>query len=350
METLTSPFCGTLNAVRETEYLVLESTYGDRLHSEGRIDYVGALAERIQKTLDRGGNVIIPSFAVGRTQEMLYFIREIKEKNMVKGHGAFPVYVDSPLAIEATSIFLQCDSDYVDEEMQQLIRSGINPIVFPGLELAVSQQESQAINENKTPKVIISASGMCDAGRVRHHLKHNLWRPESMVLFVGYQSNGTLGRLLVDGAKNVKLFNEDIQVRAEIDVLPGVSGHADKAGLLKWLRGFEQKPEMVFINHGDPDSADGLTACLNDELGYKAYAPYSGTCFDLLHGKFVTVTEGIPIVKKAASHRAPSPAFTCLVAAAERLLRVCRTLEGRPNKELASYADHISRMSDKMEK
>ena len=193
--------------VKDTEYLVIESTYGDRLHSEERVDYVKELAARIQKVLDRGGNMIIPSFAVGRTQEILYFLREIKEKNLVTGHGDFPVYMDSPLAIEATSIFLQCDTQFVDEEMQALIRSGVNPIVFPGLELAVSQEESKAINEDKTPKIIISASGMCDAGRVRHHLKHNLWRPECMVLFVGYQAVGTLGRVLVDGETGRDEYN-----------------------------------------------------------------------------------------------------------------------------------------------
>ena len=147
--------------MKDTEYLVIESTYGDRLHGVDLPDYVTELAKRIQLVLDRGGNMVIPSFAVGRTQEMLYFIREIKERGLVTGHGDFPVYVDSPLAIEATSIFLQCDTEYVDEEMQALIRSGVNPIVFPGLKVAVSQAESQAINEDKTPKVIISASGTC---------------------------------------------------------------------------------------------------------------------------------------------------------------------------------------------
>ena len=185
--------------VEESEYLVLESTYGDRLHSEERVDYVQELAKRIQTVLDRGGNVVIPSFAVGRTQEMLYFIREIKERQLVTGHGEFPVYVDSPLAVEATSIFLQCDTQYVNNETRRLIRSGVNPLVFPGLKLSVSQEESRAINEDREPKVILSASGMCDGGRVRHHLKHNLWRKECMVLFVGYQSAGTLGRVIVDG-------------------------------------------------------------------------------------------------------------------------------------------------------
>ncbi|MBQ9249324.1 MAG: MBL fold metallo-hydrolase [Oscillospiraceae bacterium] len=338
--------------VKDTEYLVIESTYGDRLHSEERVDYVKELAKRIQTTMDRGGNVIIPSFAVGRTQEMLYFIREIKEKNLVTGHGDFPVYVDSPLAIEATSIFLQCDTEYVDDEMQRLIRSGINPIVFPGLELTVSQEESRAINENRTPKVIISASGMCDAGRIRHHLKHNLWREECMILFVGYQSAGTLGRLLVDGIDHVKLFDEDIEVKAQIDTLPGISGHADKAGLIRWLGGFEEKPKLVFVNHGDPDTADSFTTCLNTELGYRAYAPYSGCRFDLLAGQFEKMPDGKPIAKPGSGgkQRKVSAAYTRMVAAAERLLQIAKSIEGRANKELAGYADAITKLADKMEK
>ena len=336
--------------VEDTEYLMIESTYGDRLHTEERVDYVAELARRIQDTLDRGGNMIIPSFAVGRTQEMLYFIREIKERGLVKGHGDFPVYVDSPLAIEATSVFLQCDTQFLDEDMQQLIRSGVNPLVFPGLELTVSDLESKAINNDKTPKVILSASGMCDAGRVRHHLKHNLWRPECTLLFVGYQAVGTLGRILVDGAKSVKLFGEEVQVRAQIDTLPGVSGHADKAGLIRWLGGFREKPKLIFVNHGDPESADAFTKCLNEELGCKAFAPYSGTSFDLLSGRFLRITEGVPVEKKGASGRKVSPAFTRLIAAAERLLAACRKLEGHANKELAGHADRIEKLAARVER
>ena len=336
--------------VRESEYLVMESTYGDRLHTEQRVDYVAELAARIQQTLDRGGNMLIPSFAVGRTQEILYFIREIKERGLVTGHGDFPVYVDSPLAIEATSIFLQCDPSFLDEDMQQMIRAGVNPLVFPGLQLTVSQEESRRINEDKTPKVILSASGMCDAGRVRHHLKHNLWRPECTVLFVGYQALGTLGRALVEGAKRVRLFNEDIQVDCRIDTLPGVSGHADKNGLLRWLGGFEKKPKLVFVNHGDPEAADSFVSCLQSEHGYTAYAPYSGTCYDLLRGEFIRETRGVPAEKPTGKQRRVSAAFTRLIAAAERLLRVARGLEGHANKELAGYADAITRLADKMER
>ncbi|MBO5496093.1 MAG: MBL fold metallo-hydrolase [Oscillospiraceae bacterium] len=336
--------------VKEADYLVIESTYGDRLHSHERVDYVSALAQRIQETLDKNGNIVIPSFAVGRTQEMLYFIREIKEKGLVTGHGDFPVYVDSPLAIEATNIFLQCDTSFLDEDMQSLIRSGVNPIFFPGLELAVSQAESQAINENRTPKVILSASGMCDAGRIRHHLKHNLWRPECRVLFVGYQAEGTLGRILVDGIKKVKLFNEDIEVRAQIDVLPGVSGHADKMGLLAWLKGFENKPTRVFVNHGDPDAAESFARCLNEELGYRAFAPYSGTRFDLLRDDFDFVAEPRPVETKAAPSSKAARIYAELIAAAERLLRIARGLEGHPNKVLQQFTKAIDKLSDSMEK
>ena len=336
--------------VHDAQYLVIESTYGDRLHAHERTDYVQALAARIQETFDRGGNVVIPSFAVGRTQEMLYFIREIKERGLVTGHGNFPVYVDSPLAVEATGIFLQCDTQFLDEDMQKLIRAGINPICFPGLELAVSQAESQAINEDRTPKIIISTSGMCDAGRIRHHLKHNLWRPECRILFVGYQADGTLGRILVDGVKKVKLFNEEISVQAQIDVLPGVSGHADKMGLIAWLRGFETKPELVFVNHGDPGAAESFTACLNDELGYRAFAPYSGTRFDLLRGEFDLITEARPVAGRREPSSKAARIFAELLAAAERLLRICRGLEGRPNKELVRFTREIEKLSDSMEK
>ena len=337
--------------VEEADYLVIESTYGDRLHSTERVDYVAELAARIQKVLDRGGNMIIPSFAVGRTQEILYFIREIKERQLVRGHGDFPVYMDSPLAIEATGIFLQCDTAYLDEEMRRTIRAGINPLVFPGLELAVSQEESVAINENQTPKIIISASGMCDAGRVRHHLKHNLWRPESMVLFVGYQAVGTLGRTLVDGAKSVKLFNETIQVEAEIDTLPGISGHADKNGLIAWLQGFREKPKFVFVNHGDADAAEAFTNCLNREMGYRAFAPYSGATFDLLEERWIRFPEGVPIKRDTpAAVKKVNPVLAELIEAAERLLEICRGLDGRANRDLRSYAETIRKLIAKIEK
>ena len=337
--------------VEETEYLMMETTYGDRNHERVHTDYVSELAEIIQTTMDRGGNVVIPSFAIGRTQEMLYFIREIKNRGLVRGHDSFPVYVDSPLAVEATGIFLQCDLDFVDDEMAAIVRRGENPLVFPGLHTSVSTDESKAINADTEPKVIISASGMCDAGRIRHHLKHNLWRPECTVLFVGYQAEGTLGRILIDGIKKqVKLFDEDIEVRAEVRMLPGVSGHADQQGLLNWLLSIAEKPKMVFLNHGDPESCEAFRDKIL-ELGYEAFAPYSGTSFDLIQGEFDVVTEGIAIEKTEpeASKPRENPVFAALVQAGERLMAVIRDLKGSPNKELRAFERQVTKLAERLE-
>ena len=324
---------------------VIESTYGNRFHTEVP-DYITLLAGEFQRTFDRGGNVVIPSFAVGRTQELLYYIRQIKEQNLVKGYGDFSVYVDSPLANEATAIFLQCDVKCLDEEARALVDSGINPLTFSGLKLAVSTDESVAINFDEKPKVIISSSGMCEAGRIRHHLKHNLWRRECLILFVGYQAEGTLGRMLCDGVKNVKLFGEDIEVNAEIKMLDGISGHADKNGLIKWLKTFKKKPEIVFVNHGEEKSCDEFTDCIRNEYGYNSVAPYSGTCYDLLTGEVVVQTYGIRVQKKKTTKRAAT-VFGRLIAAAERLLAVARSCEGMANKDLAKFADQIDMLSEK---
>ena len=242
------------NMVAEADYVVMESTYGDRNHGE-HVNYVEALTKILQETFDRGGNVVIPSFAVGRTQEMLYFLREIKERRLVKGHEGFPVYVDSPLAVQATTIFNKNMYECFDEETLALVKKGINPISFPGLNLSITSDESKAINFDDEPKVILSASGMCEAGRIRHHLKHNLWRQDSTILFVGYQAVGTLGRAIAEGASSVKLFGEEIEIRAKICRLAGISGHADKDGLLAWIQGFEKKPKRVFVVHGE-DTVD----------------------------------------------------------------------------------------------
>ncbi len=234
----------------QADYVIMESTYGDRLHSTERPDYIAGLAEVIQETFDKGGNVVIPSFAVGRTQEILYFLRKIKEDGLVVNHGRFPVYVDSPLAVEATGIFEKNIYECFDAEALELVHRGINPISFPGLHLSITSDESKAINFDDTPKVIISASGMCDAGRIKHHLKHNLWREECTVLFVGYQSVGTLGRTILEGASEVKLFGETVDVRARIMAFQGLSGHADKNGLIEWLNGFQEKPRKVLLYTG----------------------------------------------------------------------------------------------------
>lgn len=334
----------------QADYVIMESTYGNRTH-ERVVDYVPALAAVIQKTFDRGGNVVIPSFAVGRTQEMLYFIRQIKEEHLIHGHDRFPVFVDSPLAVEATSIFQEHYGDCYDEEATALIRSGKNPLTFPGLKLSITSDDSKAINEDENCKVIISASGMCDAGRIKHHLKHNLWRKESTILFVGYQALGTLGRALVEGAKEVKIFGEEISVQAEILVLPGVSGHADDQGLLKWAGAFrENPPAQVFVTHGDDEVCDIFAKRLEDELGYRAMAPYSGTVYDLKEGRFLEMTKGIPIERTAALRKKPSTVFDRLLAAGQRLLQVIRRNEGGANKDLAKFADQINNLCDKWDR
>lgn len=331
------------------DYVIMESTYGDRSHGPAP-DYVSDLAEVIQKTFDRGGNVIIPSFAVGRTQEMLYFIRQIKEKNMISGHQGFPVYVDSPLANEATTIFQRHDLDCFDREARALVEKGINPLVFPGLRISVTAEDSKAINDIPEPKVIISASGMCDAGRVKHHLKHNLWRPECTVLFVGYQSVGTPGRSLVEGAKKITIFGEEIAVRAHIEVLPGISGHADDKGLMKWASSFREKPQKVFVCHGEDAVTEFFAKRLRDELGYDAMAPYSGTVFDIGAGEILEAPAGVPVSKGVVAHRRAASVFDRLVAAGERLMSVIRRNEGGTNKDLAKFADQINSLSDKWDR
>ena len=342
---LNQPIINDPKPVEETDYLVIESTYGDRLH-EDRGDPVKELARVLQQTLDRGGNLVIPSFAVGRTQEMLYAIRQIKQEGMLTGHESFPVYVDSPMAVEATGVFLQCDESCLDEETLALVRQGINPIWFDGLRLSVSAEESKQINFDTTPKVILSASGMCEAGRIRHHLKHNLWGENNTVLFVGYQAEGSLGRLLQSGAKTVKLFGEEIAVNAHIETLRGTSGHADQAGLLRWLAGFQQKPELVFVNHGEDTSSTAFCDLLQQK-GYRAEAPYSGTEYDLLTGKMTVFTEGIPIRREKKGSARANAVYGDLLAAAEALLSLVKTCRGRANKENAKFAAQIRSLIEK---
>lgn len=335
--------------VAETDYLVLESTYGSRNH-ERHTDTIEVLAELIENTLSRGGNVVIPSFAIGRTQELLYAIREIKQRKLVKNMD-FPVYVDSPLAIEATEIFSKCDPACFDDETRKLIDDGIDPIRFDGLRLSVTVEDSKRINETLEPKVILSASGMCEAGRIRHHLKHNLWRPQNLILFVGYQAEGTLGRNLIEGVQNVRLFGEDIAVRAQIKSLKGTSGHADQEGLISWLESFEKKPRTVFLNHGNEESI----AVFADELkerGYAVEAPYSGTEYDLVKGIMTAYTEKKRVtaadVAKARSRK--NNIHRDLVSQAEALLALAKRCESRPNKENAKFAAQIRALMEKWER
>ena len=337
--------------VKEADYVVIESTYGNRLHGEGKPDYVGEFTRILRETFKKGGNVVVPSFAVGRTQELLYFIREIKERNLIPEYPNFEVYVDSPLAIDATNVFNKNVKSCFDEDAMALVERGINPLVFPGLKTTITSDESRMINFDDKPKVILSASGMCEAGRIRHHLKHNLWRQESTICFVGYQAVGTLGRKLIEGADCVKLFGETVEVNAEIISLKGISGHADMNGLLRWLSGFEKAPEHVFVVHGEDTVTDDFACTITDEFGYPAFAPYSGGCVDLATGEILS--EGIREPVKAAEKPAQTKkhqVFARVVAAAKRLLEVVYKNEGLANKELAKFEGQIHNLADKWDR
>ncbi len=340
----------------KADFVVMESTYGDRSHGP-RPDYIAELSRIIQETFDRGGNVVIPSFAVGRTQEMLYFLRQIKAEGRIKGHGDFTVYVDSPLAIEATNVFRESDISSFDEDTRALIRKGINPISFPGLRLSVTSDDSKAINFDKSPSVILSASGMCEAGRIRHHLKHNLWRSESTVLFVGYQARGTVGRSLVEGATKVKLFGEEVAVHADIRVLGAVSGHADNTGLMKWISSFEPKPKMVFVTHGEESVAQTFAARLREEKGLAAEVPYNGEVWTLPEARIVregsreralSRAERRAEAQRAPAREAASPdrraALSRLTEAGDRLNALIRRSDHLNNKTMAKLADEIIKL------
>ena len=336
---------------RKADYVVMESTYGDRSHGE-RPDYVRLLADVIQETFDRGGNVVIPSFAVGRTQEMLYFIRQIKAEGLIHGHDNFKVFVDSPLANEATNIFGIHKYDCLDDEALELSRKGINPLSFPGLKISVTSEDSKAINFDDDCKVIISASGMCDAGRIKHHLKHNLWREDSTILFVGYQAVGTPGRALLEGTQEIKLFGEPVHVAAKICRMPGISGHADVNGLVDWIKAFEVKPQKVFVTHGEDTVTELFAARLRDEMNYDAYAPFSGTEFDLAEGEFLYEAEGVKIQKPAALQKASKAAkvYEKLLALGYRLLSVIRKNEGCANKDLEKFSRDVQSLCDKWDR
>ena len=344
---LNQPLIRDPQYITEADYVVMESTYGDRNHGPAP-DYVQELADIIKETFDRGGNVVIPSFAGGRTQELLYFLRNIVNNNRIPGYSEIPVYVDSPLAVEATNVFNKNVKGYFDEEAMSLINQGINPITFPGLKISVTSDESKAINFDSRSKVIISASGMCDAGRIRHHLKHNLWRAESTIVFVGFQAIGTLGRSLLEGTKTVKLFGESITVNANIVRLHGISGHADQAGLLRWLSAFEQKPKRVFVVHGEASVCDSFAALLQDQ-GYDALAPNLQASFDLATNTCLE-TGVLPEPKKVKETTRVSGVFQRLVNAGQRLMAVIRHNEGGANKDLAKFADQINSLCDKWDR
>lgn len=336
--------------IEEADYVIMESTYGNRNHEEAP-DYVTLLVQELKDTFHRGGNLVIPSFAVGRTQELLYFMRRIKAENLLPEFPNFEVYIDSPLAVEATGIFHKNVSECFDEDTLKLIEQGINPIKFDGLKVAVSSDESKMINFIEQPKVIISASGMCEAGRIRHHLKHNLWRADSTILFVGFQVEGTLGNALLNGVQKVKLFGEEIDVKAKIVNLPGISGHADRDHLLEWVSAInKKKPQKVFVVHGEESAAVSFAELVEKETGIWATAPYSGDAYDLISGKCIQNGDRQKVEKVPALKRGTSGVFDRLVVAGERLVAVIQKCRGMANKDLAKFADQINSLCDKWDR
>lgn len=281
------PLLNQPTMIEDTDYLVMESTYGNRLHMRND-DKAKIFLKIVSETLEGGGNVVIPTFAVGRTQEILYELNKIKEnktdeefireyKTLMKA----PVYVDSPLAISATEVFRE-NMDLFDDETKEEIAKGDNPLEFPGLHFTTTADESKALNENIIPSIIISASGMCDVGRIKHHLKHNLWSPKNTILFVGYQAPGTLGHSIVNGAKRVKIFGEEIAVNARIEYIEGYSGHADQELLMKFVYSFNNKnPKHIFIVHGEEESQIALKEKIESEAKIPVTIPNYGQTYNI---------------------------------------------------------------------
>ena len=287
------PLLNSPTMIEDTDYLVMESTYGSRLHLRND-EKASMFLDIVSETLDNGGTVVIPSFAVGRTQEILYEINKLKEEHKedeefqrkYKKIMKTNVFVDSPLAISATEVFRENTNLFDDEVKAQIVR-GDNPLEFPGLQFTRTADESKALNEDNRPSIIISASGMCEVGRIKHHLKHNLWNPKSTILFVGYQAPGTLGYNIVNGAKKVKIFGEEIAVNARIEYIEGYSGHADQEGLMNFIYSFIKKPDHIFLVHGEPEAQDVLREKIEKETNIKIDAPEFGETYELSEDKVI---------------------------------------------------------------
>ena len=281
------PLLDSPTMISNADYLIMESTYGSRLHMRND-DKAQMFLDIVSETLDKGGRVVIPSFAVGRTQEILYEIDKLKEdlgqdEEFYKKYQKImtvPVYVDSPLAISATEVFKK-NTELFEEEIQEKIKRGDNPLEFRGLQFTPSADESKALNEDHRPAIILSASGMCEVGRIKHHLKHNLWDPNNTILFVGYQAPGTLGRSIVDGATKVKIFGEEIAVNARIEYIEGYSGHADQTWLLNFVYSFTNPPKHIFLVHGEEEGQEILKQKIEETSECKVSIPNFGDSFEL---------------------------------------------------------------------
>ena len=328
--------------VKKADYVVMESTYGNRNH-EGEGEYTEDLAAIMDETFQKGGNVIIPAFAVGRTQELLYFIREIKERGLVKSLPDFPVYVDSPLARQATTIFSGDLSGYIDEEARVLVRDGVSMLTFDNLILTETVEESKLLNMDNHPKVIISASGMCDAGRIRHHLKHNLWRPECTVVFVGFQAEGSFGRHLLNGAEKVKMFGEEIAVKAKIVNFQGLSSHAGHDALVEWIDAFEPKPAQVFVVHGEAEVTEQFAGELRG-MGIPAHSANYHEQYDLLQNCVLEEGTMPPAKKSAEEPLRCSSAYPELLDIGNKVLSAIKANRQGANKNLRAMTEQLKEL------
>lgn len=271
--------------IESADYVIMEGTYGDREHDATTEEEKEAqLAAVLKEGISRGGNIVIPSFAVGRTQELIYSIKRLIMKNAVEGLDKVKIFVDSPLGINATKVYERCAQEYYDEEASAMLKQSGSPFDLDNLRVAETSEESKLINFQNGCNIIISASGMCDAGRIRHHLKHNLYRPDSTILFAGYQANGTLGRILLNGVKSVKLFGEQIHVNAAIRQIDGFSGHAGRSELLHWLGSMSKAPKCVFLVHGESATLDNFIGAVR-ALGVDAEIPELFDEYELTYGQ-----------------------------------------------------------------
>lgn len=284
--------------IKKADFVIMEATYGNRIHEE-KTASMDTLIDIVLKTTKRGGNVIIPSFAVGRTQELIYLFNRFYEehKEYRSALDKIMVYVDSPMATSATEVFRR-NAQVFDEETRAHILNGNNPLDFRNLVFTRSSEESRELNFNSQPKVIISASGMCEAGRIKHHLKHNLWDPKASIVFVGYQSEGTLGRSILDGDKVVSIFGDRINVEAEIHNLEGFSGHADRDGLIDWVGGFQKPPYEIFLVHGEQEAKSDLARSIKMAFGYD--------CIDVQQVSEYTLTKEGQVTREEIATRMAS--------------------------------------------
>lgn len=339
------PLLSSPTMIESADYLVMESTYGSRLHMRND-DKAELFLKVVSETLDNGGTVVIPSFAVGRTQEIVYELNKLKEKRddeeFLKQYETLmkvPVFVDSPLAISATEVFKK-NTELFEEEIQEKMKSGDHPLEFPGLKFTVTADESKALNESNESSIIISASGMCEVGRIKHHLKHNLWNPKSTILFVGYQAPGTLGRSIVDGAEKVKIFGEEIAVNARIEYIEGYSGHADQEWLLNFIYSFINKPKHVFLVHGEEEGQLVLKQKIEETAEVPVTIPDFGEAYEL-------TSDGVTELEKTEEVKRFNQEFVKLDVL-DRIEKMKDSIDDLENVVVDTEYDEIKALSDRI--